>query len=105
VTKTKVATLAELEDGGSRKVDLHGRPIVLVRIGDTVYCLDDTCSHAEASLSEGEVYAEDCEVECPLHGATFSLVDGEPQCLPATEPVAVHTVTVTDGDVWVEAAG
>lgn len=104
MTRTKVALLADLEDGGSRKVDVDGRAVVLVRIGDTVYCLDDTCSHAEASLSEGEVYADDCEIECPLHGSTFSLVDGEPQCLPATEPVAVHSVTIEDGHVWVTTA-
>ena len=69
-----------------------------------VHALDDTCSHAAVSLSEGEV--EDCSIECWLHGSRFDLLTGRPSHLPATVPVAVHTVRVTDdGDVLVALAG
>ena len=43
-----------------------------------------------------------CEIECLRHGSTFSLLDGEPQSLPATQPVRVFAVVVEDGDVYVE---
>ena len=62
----------------------------LVRIGDDVYAIGDTCSHANVSLSEGEVLADDREIECWKHGSTFSLLTGEPQTLPATQPVPVY---------------
>jgi 3-phenylpropionate/trans-cinnamate dioxygenase ferredoxin subunit len=53
------------------------------------------------SLSEGEVLVEEREIECWKHGSTFSLVTGEPQCLPAVKPVPVYEVVVEDGDVKV----
>ena len=83
--------------GTARKVEVDGRPVALVRIGDDVYAIGDTCSHANVSLSEGEVLADEREIECWKHGSTFSLVTGEPQTLPATQPVPVYDVRVEDG--------
>jgi 3-phenylpropionate/trans-cinnamate dioxygenase ferredoxin subunit len=78
---------------------LEGGPdgICLVRIGDAFYALADRCSHADVRLSEGEVDPDECSVECWKHGSTFNLLDGEPQSLPATQPVAVYEVRL-DGD-------
>ncbi|MGH9164810.1 MAG: Rieske 2Fe-2S domain-containing protein, partial [Acidimicrobiales bacterium] len=66
------------------------------------YAIGDKCSHADFSLSEGEVLADDCEIECWKHGSTFSLTTGEPQSLPATKAVPVYKVRVEDGAVLVE---
>ncbi len=96
-----VFRLDELSDGAARKVDVDGRPVAVVRIGDDVYAIGDVCSHAEVSLSEGEVWCDERELECPKHGSTFSLVTGEPMTLPATQPVPVYDVTVADGEVTV----
>ena len=62
------------------------------RSATTVYAIGDRCSHADYSLSEGDLYADELELECPKHGSTFSLTTGEPQCLPATAPVPVYAV-------------
>lgn len=72
--------------------------IALFRDGDEVFALDDTCSHALASLAEG--YVANGKVECPLHAAEFCLRDGTALSLPATMPVRTHTVEVRDGDVY-----
>jgi 3-phenylpropionate/trans-cinnamate dioxygenase ferredoxin subunit len=72
--------------------------VAIFRIGDDVYAIGDRCSHAEASLAEGEVF--DHEVECPRHGAEFDLGTGAPGSLPATTPVPVYDVAVQDGDVY-----
>jgi len=66
-----------------------------------VYALGDTCSHADVSLSDGFVEADDCALECPRHGAQFDLKTGEPLTLPAVRPVPVYEVEVIDGDVVV----
>ena len=66
--------------------------IALVRIDDAYYAVGDTCSHENYSLSEGEVLAEKCEIECWKHGSMFDLRTGEPKSLPATKPVAVYVV-------------
>ncbi len=96
---TVVCSLADIDDGGVAKFDVDGTPVAVVRIGDDVYALHDTCSHAEVSLSGGEVWCDELELECPKHGSTFSLLTGEPSVLPATQPVEVFEAVVVDGEV------
>ena len=74
--------------------------IALVRTGDReVHAVNDTCSHANVSLSEGEV--DGCTLECWLHGSRFNLATGVPSGPPATVPVAVYPVALVDGAVYV----
>jgi 3-phenylpropionate/trans-cinnamate dioxygenase ferredoxin component len=91
--------LGDIEPGTARKVTVEGHEIALVRIDDDVYAIGDTCSHAEVSLSEGFVEADDCMIECGRHGALFDLRTGEPASLPAVRPVPVYDVAVVDGMV------
>lgn len=74
--------------------------VAVFRVEETVYAVADRCTHAEASLSEGEVF--DGEVECPRHGATFDLTTGAVLALPATKPVKTYPIEIRDGDVLVE---
>ncbi|MES3636579.1 bifunctional 3-phenylpropionate/cinnamic acid dioxygenase ferredoxin subunit [Mycobacterium intracellulare] len=67
------------------------------------YAVSDTCSHAEASLSEG--FVSDCQVECPLHFARFDLDTGKPCSLPAIFPVKRYTLVIADGRIYVRLAG
>ena len=78
------------------------RTLVVIRIGDDVYVLDDRWSHEDFPLSLGEVNVETCEIECERHGAMFQLKDGAPASFPATRPVPTYAVSVTDGRVLVE---
>lgn len=95
-----VARVADIEEGQGLKVCHAGRVIALFLAEGEFYAVDDLCTHAEASLSEGEVF--DCEVECPLHGAIFDLVTGEALTLPATRPVVTYPTRVDDGSVLVQ---
>ena len=91
----------ELLSGTARKVEADGYSIAVVRIGDDVYAIGDTCSHADVSLSEGEVICETKEIECWKHGSAFSLETGQPLTLPATKPVPVYDAVVVDGMIEV----
>jgi 3-phenylpropionate/trans-cinnamate dioxygenase ferredoxin subunit len=91
----------ELASGEARRFDVGGRRIALVRIDDEFHALDDECSHEDYSLSEGEVWVDECQIECPRHGSTFDLVTGEACSLPATRPVAFYEVSVADDTVSV----
>ncbi|MBO0715597.1 MAG: non-heme iron oxygenase ferredoxin subunit [Acidimicrobiales bacterium] len=91
----------ELASGEARRFDVAGHRIALIRIDDEFYAIGDRCSHANYSLSEGQVYAEDREIECWKHGSTFSLVTGEALCLPATRPVPTYEVDVQGDEVTV----
>ncbi|MCL1600815.1 MAG: non-heme iron oxygenase ferredoxin subunit [Actinomycetia bacterium] len=86
-------------ESGVRIVD-GDTAVALFRVGDGVHAIADRCSHAEASLSEGEVFGD--EVECPRHGAEFDLTTGKALTLPATKPVAVYATDVRDGNVFIE---
>ena len=97
----RVCARDDLAPGGARCFDVSGHRVAVVRIGDDFYAIGDTCSHADFSLSEGDVWADELEIECPKHGSTFSLLTGEPQTLPATTPVPVYDVTVDGDDVKV----
>jgi 3-phenylpropionate/trans-cinnamate dioxygenase ferredoxin subunit len=91
----------EIEPGMARRFEVGRHRICVVRIGDDFYAIGDQCSHANFSLSDGEVYSEDREIECWKHGSTFSLVDGKPQSLPATKAVPVYDVRLEGDDVMV----
>jgi 3-phenylpropionate/trans-cinnamate dioxygenase ferredoxin subunit len=92
-----LCSVSDLEPDSARRVDIDGLRIAVVRIGDDWYAIADRCSHADESLSEGDVWAEEREIECPKHGSTFSLLTGEPQTLPATRAVPIYDVRV-EGD-------
>ena len=99
---TTVCALTELAPGTARQFVIGTRKVAVVRIGDDVYAIGDTCSHANVSLSDGEVWCDEKQLECPRHSSAFSLETGVPATLPATQPVPVFDVTVVNGDVVVE---
>jgi 3-phenylpropionate/trans-cinnamate dioxygenase ferredoxin component len=95
----KVASLAELEEDTPTRVDVGSVPIALVRTKGDVFAISDICSHADVSLSEGEV--DGCAIECWLHGSSFDLRTGKPSGLPATRSVPVYPVKIEGDDVLV----
>jgi 3-phenylpropionate/trans-cinnamate dioxygenase ferredoxin subunit len=96
--RVRLAALADLPVDRGTCVIAEGHRIALFRIGETVHAIGDRCTHAEASLSEGEVW--DGKVECPRHGSEFDLTTGVPASLPATRPVALYPVEIVDGEVF-----
>jgi 3-phenylpropionate/trans-cinnamate dioxygenase ferredoxin component len=74
--------------------------IAVFNVEGTLFAISDTCTHAEASLSEGRVDGE--TVECPLHGACFDLRTGEALTPPAIEPVQTFRVLAQEDDIYVE---
>ena len=95
----RVAALSELEADTPKRVEVGGVPVSLVRTGGEVFAINDICSHANVSLSEGEV--DGCSIECWLHGSSFDLRTGKPSGLPATRPVPVYPVKIEGDDVLV----
>ncbi|MDP1851321.1 MAG: non-heme iron oxygenase ferredoxin subunit [Candidatus Planktophila sp.] len=90
----------QLESGIPVKLEKAGKSICVTRVGDLVFAIDDTCTHAEASLSEGDVSG--FKIECWLHGAEFDLRTGEVITLPATIALATYPVRIEANSVTVE---
>ena len=96
----RVCRVDELPAFGAAAADIYGQVVAIVRTKEgELYALDDTCSHANVSLSEGEL--DDHTLECWLHGSQFDIRTGEPSGPPATVPVNVYPVRVEDDEVYV----
>jgi len=102
MTRVAVASMTDLKPGTAVRVEVDSHRIALVRCGDDVYAIGDRCSHADFSLSEGDVYCDEGTIECWKHGSTFDLSTGEPTTLPATQPVPVYEVVVDGDEISVE---
>ncbi|HZR80777.1 MAG TPA: non-heme iron oxygenase ferredoxin subunit [Candidatus Binatia bacterium] len=96
----RAADRSTLPAGGALRVEIGRLAIALYDADGTVYATADTCTHAQASLSEG--YLDGESIECPLHQACFHVPTGRVLAPPATEPLAVYPVRVAEGAIWVQ---
>ena len=96
----RIAPLDAFPEGEGVRVEVGEHRVAMFRIDREIYAIGDRCSHAEASLAEGELF--DFSVECPRHGSEFDIRTGKPTSLPATSPVPVYTVSVIDDEVFLE---
>ena len=88
-----------LVSGKPVAIEVDGVAVCLTRVGNEVFAVEDTCTHSEASLSEGEVSGT--KIECWLHGAEFDLRTGEALTPPATTALKTFKVEVNGNQVVV----
>ena len=98
----RACAVDDLPVGGVLPAEVDGVDVAIVRTNDEVFAIRDECSHASIALSEGDVDADGCEIECWLHGSRFDLRTGKPTGLPATEPVHVYPCRVDSGEVLID---
>jgi 3-phenylpropionate/trans-cinnamate dioxygenase ferredoxin subunit len=101
MSDVRVCSVGDVRPGTAARFDIVGHSLCVVHVAEHWYVIGDVCSHGKYSLSEGDVWEEDREIECPKHGSVFSLETGEPQSLPATNSVPVYLVRVEGDDVIV----
>lgn len=99
MSEIEVCPLAALPPGEIAVVRAGPGQIAVFNADGELYALEDRCSHQDTYLSDG--WLEGCEVECPLHGATFDVRTGQPTGPPATEPVQVYPVHIRNGFICV----
>ena len=97
----RACAVDDLPVGGVLPAEVDGVDVAIVRTKDEVFAIRDECSHASIALSEGEVDADGCEIECWLHGSRFDLRTGKPTGPPATAPVATYPCKIDGDDVYV----
>ena len=98
-----VAGTDEIPAGEARRFVVNRIEIAIANLGSgTFLAVDDICSHAEASLSEGEVDVDDETIECPRHGSVFDLRTGLPKSLPATVPIPTFPVKLEGDRIMIE---
>ena len=92
---------AELGDQEIRRFELDGRPpIALYNLGGDYFATDDTCTHGEASLAEGDIEGD--EIFCPFHMGAFNIRNGEATVPPCVKPLNSYPVRIVGDTVCIE---
>ena len=91
--------MSDIKSGEMIMVNLGSDQVLLANVNGNIHAIEDICSHAYASLSEGDLNGE--EVECPLHGGAFSVVTCEAVSPPADEPVRLYQIQVDGNDILI----
>ena len=95
----KAALTNDLIDGQKKLLEVDDRLVILFRMGNDFFCIDDVCTHDGGTLSDGEMIG--CEIECPRHGARFDIRNGKATCMPATQNTLSHEVKIDGNDVLI----
>lgn len=95
----KVAETGDLSPGAMKTVTVGEEELCLANVDGKFCAISNECTHRGGTLSDGELNGE--EVECPLHGATFSVVTGEVLGPPAQDGVQAYEVQISGNDVMV----
>lgn len=90
----------EVTEGHPRLVVLGDTEVAVFQVDGEFYALDDLCSHAEASLSEGD--QRGAIIECPRHGGRFDIKTGKAKHFPAFSAVRTFPVKVEDGAIYID---
>lgn len=95
----RIAAVSEIPPGGRVSAIFDDRAILVVRVLDQFFAIEDVCSHDGQPLTDGPLNG--CEITCPRHGARFDVKTGKPLCMPATSPIPRFAVKVENGEIFV----
>jgi len=97
----RLVPLDNLIKGKTKRIKHLGQSILLCRVEDSVYAVDDMCTHEDISLSLGVL----CEhrLRCPLHGSEFDVRTGKVLDEPADTDLPTYPVELVDGWVCLQA--
>lgn len=84
-----------------QKVTADGKEILVINMDGNYYAIDDTCSHAGASLAEGKL--EGAVVTCDWHGAKWDCKTGKLVAFPAKiKDLNSYKVIVESDNIFLE---
>ena len=105
---------SDLQDGNKKKITIQGQEIMLARVGDKYYAVQNRCSHMSGDLSAGTL--EGTVITCPRHGSQFDITDGHNvrwmrgsglaatigKAVKSPRPIRAYNVKITGDIVLVE---
>jgi len=100
MSKVKLFLASELEVNEIRQVELDGRePIAIYNLDGEYFATDDTCTHGNASMAEGDI--DGSEVYCPFHMGAFDIRTGEATVAPCSVPLKTYEVVIEDDYLFI----
>ncbi|MCS7097737.1 MAG: Rieske (2Fe-2S) protein [Candidatus Methanomethyliaceae archaeon] len=100
--KIKLCNINDLRIGERRKFKLNDNEILLIRLKDGFYVMENRCPHAGCRLSYYGKIFEDGRIVCTCHGAIFSLKDGRALDGPTQKPLKLYRVKIVEDQVFLE---
>jgi nitrite reductase/ring-hydroxylating ferredoxin subunit/uncharacterized membrane protein len=104
-TKWQALDVASVPEDEPTKAKAGAQTLVVVRRGEKIFALHDTCSHQGCSLSEGKLVDGGRRIECKCHGSRFELADGSVNRGPAVYPQPRYEVRRSEGKIEVKRSG
>ncbi|MBN9695580.1 MAG: non-heme iron oxygenase ferredoxin subunit [Zoogloea sp.] len=80
---------------------MNGCALAVYNLDGTFYATQDGCTHATASLSEGEIVDDEC-IACPVHDGTFHIPTGQPMSFPCEHAIRTYKVIEDGEDILVD---
>src|SRR6476661_4130263 len=102
LTWHNVGAAEERSVGFLRRVEVEGSAVCLGRTAQGWVAFQDTCTHEECSLADGEL--EGNVVVCPCHASEFDLRTGDVLSPPALDPLPIFEVRTQAGELQVRLA-
>ena len=100
MSKVKLFLASELKANEIRQVELDARePIAIYNLDGEYFATDDTCTHGNASMAEGDI--DGSEVYCPFHMGAFDIRTGEATVAPCSVPLKTYEVVIEDGYLFI----
>lgn len=103
-TKWQALDIDSVPEDKLTKAKAGAQTLVVVRRGETIYALHDTCAHQGCSLSDGTLIDDGTRIECRCHGSRFELKDGSVNRGPAVFSQPRYEVRRTEGKIEVKRA-
>src|SRR4249920_2732356 len=97
-----VGPAEDAPDGTLRRAETGGTAVCLGRVHGVWVAFEDTCTHEECSLSDGEL--DGSVVVCPCHGSEFDVRTGDVLTPPALDPLPIYEARVDQGILAVRLA-
>jgi 3-phenylpropionate/trans-cinnamate dioxygenase ferredoxin subunit len=95
----KVAKTSDIPAGRAKVVVVGDRRIALCNVDGEFFAIDDVCTHDGGPLDQGELQSD--VIECPRHGARFSVKTGKVLALPAVKPLNTYPLKVEGSEIQV----
>lgn len=99
-TYQTVAKTNDIQPGELMYVEVGDEFVCLINLDGEIHAINDTCTHEDASLSDGTIVGD--EIECPMHGGSFDIRTGEPTNFPVVVAIEKYGVRIDGDDIQVE---
>lgn len=96
----KVAKVGDIPRGRVQVVELEDEDIAICNVDGEFHAVANLCTHDGGPLGDGYLHGD--EIECPRHGARFSVRSGEVRVLPAIVPIPTYDLKVEGDEIWVD---